>query len=288
VKILITGSGGQVGRALRDAVPAGIDVVPLSHAELDIASEAAVLDCVRRHEPDVILNAAAYTAVDRAETEPDAAHRANAQGPRNLALAARASGARLITLSTDYVFDGTSCVPYTPEARPNPLGAYGESKRAGEEAVREALPDRSVILRTSWVYAATGANFLRTMLRVMEQGTVRVVADQVGTPTSARTVADVIWRMVVRPDITGIHHWTDAGVASWYDFAVAIAEEAVEAGMLPGNPTVVPISTDEYPTRARRPQYSVLDKRSLARALGITPVHWRQRLREVIGEMKRA
>jgi dTDP-4-dehydrorhamnose reductase len=184
------------------------------------------------------------------------------------------------------VFDGAASVPYRPEAATNPLSVYGATKLAGERAVLEGLPGRSVVLRTAWVYAAEGANFVRTMLRVMKaNGTVRVVADQVGTPTAARGLAEAIWQLVAKPEITGIHHWTDAGVASWYDFAVAIAEEGELLGLVPPDVTVTPIATAEYPTPARRPSYSVLDKTSLT-SRGLTPLHWRKRLRSVLGEMK--
>jgi dTDP-4-dehydrorhamnose reductase len=285
VKVLITGSGGQVGRSLLDSVPAGAVAEGLSHKDLDITDESAVTSCLQRLRPDVIVNAAAYTAVDRAETEPDLAQRGNADGPRHLALAARGIGARLIHISTDFVFDGKSSVPYAPDAPTNPLSTYGRTKRAGEEAVLQALPDTSVVLRTAWVYAAKGSNFLLTMLRIMgAKGAVKVVADQIGTPTSARSVADAIWKIAQLPEVKGIHHWTDAGVASWYDFAVAIAEEAAQRGLLPPTVEVTPIVTAEYPTPARRPGYSVLDKRSLL-AFGIAPVHWRRNLRAVLGEI---
>jgi dTDP-4-dehydrorhamnose reductase len=293
VKVLITGAGGQVGRILSSDAPPGVEVLACGHKDLDIADASAVSDYVRLHVPDVIINAAAYTAVDRAESEPELARKVNADGPRHLAAAAnaatgaaRAPGIRLIHLSTDFVFDGAASVPYRPEAATNPLGVYGATKLAGERAVLEGLPGRSVVLRTAWVYAAEGANFVRTMLRVMKaNGTVRVVADQVGTPTAARSLAETIWQLVAKPDVTGIHHWTDAGVASWYDFAVAIAEEGALLGLVPANVTVNPIATAEYPTPARRPSYSVLDKTSLT-SLGLTPLHWRKRLRSVLGEMK--
>jgi dTDP-4-dehydrorhamnose reductase len=294
VKVLITGAGGQVGRILSSDAPPGVEVLACGHKDLDIADASAVSDYVRLHAPDVIINAAAYTAVDRAESEPELARRVNADGPRHLAAsaaaaatgAARAPAIRLIHLSTDFVFDGAASVPYRPEAATNPLGVYGITKLAGERAVLEALPGRSVVLRTAWVYAAEGANFVRTMLRVMKaNGTVRVVADQVGTPTAARALSETIWQLVAKPDVTGIHHWTDAGAASWYDFAVAIAEEGALLGLVPPDVTVIPIATAEYPTPARRPSYSVLDKTSLT-SLGLTPLHWRKRLRSVLGEMK--
>ena len=288
MKVLIAGAAGQVGRALVDSAPAPIEVVKCSHQNLDVADERAVLSCIRSHAPDVIVNAAAYTAVDRAESEPELARRVNSDGPRYLALAAREVGARLVQVSTDFVFDGVSSIPYPPEAPTNPLNVYGVTKRAGEQAVLEVLPGRSVVLRTSWLYAAQGSNFVRTMLRLMgANGAVRVVADQVGTPTAARSLAQAIWKITERPSVTGIHHWSDAGVASWYDFAVAIADIAELRGLLAAAITVTPISTEEYPTAARRPRYSVLDTRSLA-VLGIAPVHWRRQLQSVLAELGRA
>jgi dTDP-4-dehydrorhamnose reductase len=284
-KVLITGAGGQVGRALLDAVPEDFEAVACTHAQLDIGASEAVRDCVGSQRPAVIINAAAYTAVDKAESEPDAAQRINAEGPRHLAMAARECGARLLHISTDFVFDGTASVPYRPDAATNPLSVYGRTKRDGEAAVAEVLPQHSTIVRTAWVYAATGANFVRTMLRLMRaNGAARVVADQVGTPTAARSLAEVLWRLARNPEIRGIHHWTDAGVASWYDFAVAIAEEGAELGLTPADVAVSPITTADYPTPAHRPAYSVLDKRSLA-AYGLSPMHWRKRLRAVLKEI---
>ncbi len=277
-----------MGRSLLESSPAGAEVKGCTHADLDITDGAAVQEYIGRHRPDVIVNAAAYTAVDQAESEREPARRVNTEGPRHLAVAARESGARLIHLSTDYVFDGAASVPYRPQAATNPLSVYGTTKRDGERAVLETWPDRSVIVRSAWVYAASGANFVRTMLRVMRsQGSVRVIADQVGTPTAASSLAQALWQIAERPEIRGIHHWTDAGVASWYDFAVAIAEEGAQLNLVPPSVTVTPIATEEYPTAARRPAYSVLDKRSLA-SLGLTPLHWRERLRRVLEGMAHA
>lgn len=272
---------------LLETMPGNIAAIACTHADLDISVGEAVRDCVGRHRPAVIINAAAYTAVDKAESEPDAAQRINAEGPGHLAAAARQCGARLVQISTDFVFDGAASVPYRPDSATNPLSVYGRSKRDGERAVMEALAEQSTIVRTAWVYAAVGANFVRTMLRIMRaNGAVRVVADQVGTPTSARSLAETLWRIAGTPEIRGIHHWTDAGVASWYDFAVAIAEEGAALGLLPPEITVTPITTADYPTPARRPAYGVLDKRSLA-SYGLSPIHWRQRLRAVLQEIPR-
>jgi dTDP-4-dehydrorhamnose reductase len=288
VKVLITGAEGQVGGLLARTAPQGVDVIGCGRDRLDVGDAAAVRQCVLGERPDVILNAAAYTAVDKAESERELARRVNTEGPRNLAAAARECDARLIHLSTDFVFDGRASRPYPPEAQTNPLGVYGRTKRDGEVAVLDALGDRSTIVRTAWVYGAKGANFFLTILRVLrERSAARVVADQVGTPTAARSLAEVLWRIAARPDIRGIHHWTDAGVASWYDFAVAIAEEGAERGWFPRSVTVTPITTEEYPTPASRPSYSVLDKRTLV-ALGFPQAHWRERLRGVFAEMPHA
>jgi dTDP-4-dehydrorhamnose reductase len=288
MKILVTGAAGQVGRALIGCAPPTAQVFACGHSELDITSERAVKAYVLLHRPDVIVNAAAHTAVDRAEAEPDLARRINADGPRYLAGAAAASAARMIQLSTDFVFDGASSTPYRPDSTTRPLSVYGLSKRAGEESVLGALPEHSVILRTAWVYDASGRNFLTTILRVLQsKGSARVVADQIGTPTAARSVAAAIWQLIEEPAINGIHHWTDAGVASWYDFAVAIREEAEQLQLLPKGTTVIPITTAEYPTAARRPPCSVLDKSSLV-ASGFVPMHWRTRLRGVLAEIKSA
>jgi dTDP-4-dehydrorhamnose reductase len=288
MKVLITGAGGQVGRALISCTPRDVQPIPCTRTELDIADESVVRDRVRRAAPDLIINAAAYTAVDRAEAQAAEAYRINADGAGNLARAALESGAVLIQLSTDFVFDGRSSSPYRPDSPTGPLSVYGKSKLAGEATVLERLPGRAVVLRTAWIYASEGQNFVRTMLRLMrEQGSVRVVADQVGTPTAAASVAEAIWAIAARPDIRGIHHWTDAGVASWFDFAVAIAEEAVQLGILSQEPAVVPITTAQYPTAARRPAYSVLEKSSLL-SLGLAPTHWRKRLRTVLREVEHA
>jgi dTDP-4-dehydrorhamnose reductase len=286
MKVLIAGANGQVGRALLESVPAAVGAIGLTRSDLDISDRQAVLSAMQSHRPDLIINAGAYTAVDKAESEPEAAERANALGPHNLALAAGEAGARLLHLSTDFVFDGTACRPYAADAPTNPVSTYGRTKRAGEEAITQTLPLRSVVLRTAWVYAAEGNNFVRTMLRLMAaKGAVRVVADQVGTPTAANSLAEVIWALAARPDISGIYHWTDAGVASWYDFAVAIAEESAALGLLPPQVRVDPIATEEYPTPAKRPSYSVLDKRALLAKVAVPACHWRTHLRTVLRQI---
>jgi dTDP-4-dehydrorhamnose reductase len=288
LRVLVTGAQGQVGSALLASAPGAFIVRGVGHAELDISRQDDIERTIADFQPGVVVNAAAYTAVDRAEAEQESAARINVEGAANLARAAAAANARLIHISTDFVFDGQRASPYRPDDEPAPLCVYGATKLAGERAIRAVLPDATIV-RTAWVYAATGQNFVRTMLRLMrERGRVSVVADQVGTPTSAASLAEVLWQFAAKPDLTGTFHWTDAGVASWYDFAVAIAEEALAAGLLSAQPVVEPITTRDYPTAARRPAYSVLDKRATLAALGVRSVHWRERLRTVIQELSRA
>ena len=287
MKVLVTGAGGQMGRDLIETRPRGVDAVGLGHGELDIGDRHAVFEIARKYEPAVIVNAAAYTAVDRAEDEQEKAYETNRDGAGYVAGAAQSVGARLIHISTDYVFDGTKSSPYRPEDAIRPLGVYGASKAAGEERVREASNDTALIVRSSWLYAAEGNNFVNTMLRLMsERGEVRVVADQTGSPTWVRTVAQAIWNFMAKPKLAGIYHWTDAGEASWHDFAVAIEEEGNDIGLLKRRCAVVPIRTEDYPTRAKRPIYSVLDKTSTSEALGYTPPHWRESLRQMLKEKR--
>lgn len=285
MRALIAGAGGQLGKALAAAVPRGIVATPLTRAELDITDAASVAAAVEACRPDVIVNAAAYTAVDRAETEVDAAYRCNRDAPAVLAAIAAARRLRLVHIGTDFVFDGRASSPYAPSHPLAPLGVYGASKAAGEAAVHQALRE-ALIVRTAWVYGAHGTNFLRTMLRLMrERSEVRVVADQVGTPTHVASLARAVWALAGAGE-AGIHHFTDAGVASWYDFAVAIQEEAIEAGLLERALPIIPIRTADYPTPATRPAYSVLDKTETYAALGQPAAHWRIELRTALRELK--
>ena len=285
MNVLITGAGGQLGRALIALAPEQAMVRGVSHAQLDVADPRAVDAVLRDFRPDVLVNAAGFTRVDDAETEREAAERANAIGPAVLAAACRSAGAWLVQVSTDYVFDGAQSRPYTPDAAPHPLSVYGKTKLLGEAAVIRELPSQSTVVRTSWLYAADGRNFLTTMLRLMQtRSRLTVVSDQIGAPTSVTGLARVLWAFTLRR-ASGLHHWCDSGVASWYDFAVAIAEEAVTLGVLASSPPILPIAGADYPTRARRPAYSLLEKRDTERLLGITAPHWRQSLREVLGAL---
>lgn len=282
MKVLLTGANGQVGRALQATAPAGAVVIATDIGELDICDGAAVAALVAREQPDIIFNAAAFTAVDRAETEEALAQRLNADAVAHLADAARDCGALLAHISTDFVFDGRSGSPYPPAAAPNPLSAYGRTKLAGERAAGED----ALILRTAWVYSVDGGNFVKTMLRLMaERDELRVVADQIGTPTLATGIATTLWALAGARR-TGIFHHTDSGAASWYDFAVAIHEEALAQGLLSRPIRIVPIATEDYPTPARRPAYSVLDKRATIAAIGAPAPHWRNNLRVMLKELK--
>lgn len=289
MRVLVTGRGGQVAEALLKLKPADAETTALGRAELDVGDREAVLARVAVLKPALIINAAAYTAVDKAESEREQAFRVNGAGPGHLAEAAREQGARLLHVSTDFVFDGKAQAPYKPDAPTAPLGAYGASKLEGERRALESSRGDALVLRTAWVYAARGHNFVRTMLRLMgERGTVRVVKDQLGSPTWADSVAQALWAAADRPDFRGAHHWTDAGIASWYDFALAIAEEARTQGLLKGAVEVLPITTAEYPTPARRPAYSALDRTSAEAVLGLRPAPWRDNLKKMLSELKDA
>lgn len=287
-KILVFGAGGRVGNRLALSVPAEIDGKFLTRAECDITDAQAVKFAIEAARPQVIINAAAYTAVDDAESDPARAFAVNGAGPRNVATAAASVKARVIHISTDYVFDGETSSPYRPQDKPKPLNVYGKSKLEGEIAVRDCSP-RSLVIRTSWLYDTEGRNFLRAVLDRMIGGQpLRVVADQIGSPTSAAGLARTIWVCATRPDIEGIHHWAGLGRASWHEFAVAIQEIAVSLGVVKTSVPIAAVSSAEYGTPARRPQFSVLDSSALAAALGRAPAPWREALAESLGQETRA
>jgi dTDP-4-dehydrorhamnose reductase len=285
--VLVAGAGGQVGRRLLASAPREADVVACDRRALDIADAAAIGPALERIQPDVIINAAAYTAVDRAESEPEVALATNATGPENLALAARELGARVLHISTDYVFDGRGSRPYLPDDQTGPLGVYGRTKLQGEAAVIRILSARATVVRTSWLYDAQGHNFFNTMLRLMsERGSVRVVNDQIGSPTAVGSLCRVLWKFALAGNLGGrIYHWTDGGAASWFEFARAIARQGAARGLLADGVAVTPISTFEYPTPARRPPYSLLDCRSTVSALGLSQRPWEEELGTVCDEL---
>jgi dTDP-4-dehydrorhamnose reductase len=302
IKVLLTGPGGQLGQALAASLPASVQLVALGRDQLDLADAAACRAAVLTHRPDWVLNAGAYTAVDRAESEPELAWAVNAAAPGALAGALGELGqGRLLQLSTDFVFNGEQGTPYRPEQPPTPLGVYGASKAAGEQAALAALGGGAQVLRTSWVYGPVGRNFCLTMLRLHQQRAaagepLAVVADQVGCPTAttgAHGLAAACWRLITHVEagsdaaepLPPILHWSDAGAASWFDFALAIGELGLAAGLLPQAAEVVPITTAQYPTPAHRPGYSLLDCTATRTALGLQPLPWRAALVQVLAEL---
>ena len=275
MNILITGANGQLGRSLRRLG----GVSPHNYlftdvAELDITDAAAVLRTVEERRIDVIVNCAAYTDVERAEEDEPTAELLNHKAAGNLAAAAKATGATLFHVSTDYVFDGTAHTPYTEDGTPSPLGAYGRPKLAGERAVM-ASGCRYLIFRTAWLYSEYGNNFLKTMLRLTsERDTLQVVFDQIGTPTYAGDLALAIFSIIESERYAGnegVYHFTDEGVCSWYDFATEIAAAAGHDSC-----HIIPCHTSEFPTKAARPAYSVLDKTKIKTTFQMDIPHWRE------------
>jgi dTDP-4-dehydrorhamnose reductase len=277
MKVLIFGAGGQVGRSLRASAPEGAVITAIDNDVLDLTDDRAIEPYIRSIAPNLIINAAGYTAVDKAENERDLVYAINATAPGAMACAATEIGARFIHISTDFVFDGTAHLPYLPDAPTSALSVYGRSKAAGEVEVL-AAGGNALTVRTAWVYSAGGANFVETMLKLMSsRQQLNVVADQIGTPTHAESLARAIWALAAT-DHRGMVHFTDAGVASWYDFAVAIYDLGTAAGLLDSVVRINPIPTSAYPTPAARPHYSVLDKSATWDLLGYTADHWRHEL----------
>jgi dTDP-4-dehydrorhamnose reductase len=283
MKTLLIGAGGQVGYELARQLPASDLLVttrsgeppfePLAGTALDVCDIDAIRALILEHRPALVVNASAYTAVDRAESEAELAFGINAEAPRAMAEACERIGARFVHYSTDYVFDGTAHVPYPTDAMTAPIGVYGHSKRKGEEAVLASGAD-ALVLRTAWVYAMRRQNFLRTMLRLAgKRDELRVVDDQVGSPTPAWLVARLTLELLERGAAAGVHHVVARGEVSWCGFARAIFDEATRRGLLSRAPRVLPIPSSAYPTPARRPDYSVLDTRGLTQ-LGIEIPQW--------------
>jgi dTDP-4-dehydrorhamnose reductase len=294
VTFLLLGANGQVGNELRRSLAAMGEIVPTTRSGqlpdggrcevADFDQPDTLVELVERIRPTIVINAAAYTVVDKAEDDIEAAFRANAEVPGVLARECADRGIPLVHYSTDYVFDGRGTRPYREDDATSPLGVYGASKLAGEEAVREA-GGRHVILRTAWVYGRYGHNFLRTMLRVgAERDELRVVADQRGTPTPASLIADVTAELLRKQTpVSGTFHLTPRGETSWHGFAEAIFDEAVARGLLARAPRVLAITTADYPTRAQRPSYSRLDVGKLEQQLGHPLPDWRTGLQQMLG-----
>jgi dTDP-4-dehydrorhamnose reductase len=276
-KILITGAGGQLGSEIHSLSGrfADREFVVTDFQELDITDRQAVLAFVGQGHYYAVINCAAYTAVDKAESDKEKAYLINETGARHLAEAAAQTGAKFIHISTDFIFDGTHCMPILEDDKPGPLSVYGASKLAGERAVQQANPD-SLIFRTSWVYSSFGGNFVKTMLRLCtERENLSVIFDQIGTPTYARDLAQVILDTLdtaIDKKISGVYNYSNEGVASWYDFAIAIRDIA---GL---KTKIAPIETIQYPTPATRPKYSVLNKKKVKDTFGLEIPYWRESL----------
>jgi len=289
-RILLFGSNGQLGTELVRMLGPREQFVALTRRQVDLQNEASVREAIRAHQPAVILNAAAYTAVDRAESEESAAFAVNAHSPAAMAAEAARRNAWLVHFSTDYVFDGSGTRPWREDDLPHPLNVYGRSKLAGEQAIAASRCNH-LIFRTSWVYAAHGANFLRTMLRLAAQRpSLNIVDDQIGAPTSAKELARAITAILPQLEPgsllspqTGLYHMTCTGSTSWCGFAAAIFERVKHRTVVPA---VVPIPTEQYPTPAARPRNSVLDCSKLARAFGVHLADWREALDEVLAELE--
>ena len=272
-KILITGANGQLGTELAKLLP---EALLTDVADLDITDFQAVQSFVQERQIKTIINAAAYTAVDKAEDEPLVAQKINVQGPENLAK----TGCKIIHISTDYVFDGTNHQPYRPEDKTNPVSVYGKTKAEGENAVLKNAPTAAII-RTAWLYSPYGNNFVKTMRRLgAERDTLNVVADQIGTPTYAADLAKAIKQILpqLNEQTKGIYHFTNEGVCSWYDFAVEIMRLSKLSCK------VLPMTSAEYPTKAQRPFYSVLDKNKIKKTFHLEIPHWKESLEQCLNQ----
>lgn len=284
-KFLITGANGQVGYWLAKKLQNNSEFLALTRQELDIADKDAVNKIVSNFHPDVVINASAYTAVDKAESEPEIAHAVNVVGAKNLAKISREIGAKMIHISTDYVFDGQGDVPYKETDETNPQGVYGSTKLEGEIAVLQENPS-SVILRTAWVFGEHGHNFVKTMIRLAKQkDSLGIVADQIGSPTYAGDIADTLiaiaYRLIAGDEHYGIYHYSGHPYVSWADFAREIFEQAFEQGVIDKKPVVNDIATTKYPTPAKRPANSRLDLQKIYQDFGIKPSDWQNALKNI-------
>lgn len=284
-KVLVTGANGQLAQELIKQVPQNIELICATRDQLNIANEQELKLFLMEHQPDTIINAAAYTAVDHAESDVDTAESVNVAAVDNLARLA-GPDCYLLHISTDFVFSGEKNTPYTTEDKAVPQSVYGATKLSGEQKLMDAKPNNSAIIRTSWVYSAHGKNFVKSMLKFMsERDQLNIVIDQVGTPTWTKGLAEACWAACAGK-IEGVYHWSDAGVASWYDFAEAIQKLGLQYGLLKSEVELKPIPSSGYPLPATRPAYSVLDKRKILAALpGLKNVHWLRQLEKMFKEL---
>ena len=285
MNVVVLGSNGQLGRSLIASMPDGVHVTGLDLPDVDITNRRSVSRAFRELRPAVIVNAAAYTAVDQAESDADTAHLVNAVGARITAEEACNLRAKYWYVSTDFVFDGRKSEPYSPGDAPGPLSVYGSSKLKGEEAVLDATQGEACVIRTAWLYSRFGKNFVKTMLNLMaEREELRIINDQTGTPTWATSLAQALWKGVQEGRATGIHHYTDFGRATWFEFAVAIYRTARKLGQLRSETKLIPVASNEYQTDAVRPRFSVLDCSGTYEALGIVAERWQHNLELMLME----
>lgn len=286
--IVVIGKNGQLAWELAQLSNDGVIITCLGRKQVDITCEQSISDALIQCKAHAVINASAYTAVDQAETDIENAYKINSLGVKNLALVCKNLSLHLVHISTDFVFHGDKGSPYLPDDPIEPLGIYGASKAEGERAITDIIPNNACIIRTAWVYSTYGNNFVKTMLKLMtEKPELGIISDQIGSPTYAKDLAKICL-LAAEKKTCGIYHWTDSGVASWYDFAIAIQEIAIEKSLLTHTIPIKPIRTIDYPTPAARPSYSVLDKTQTVNAFIEQPmVHWRTQLALMIDELKK-
>lgn len=286
MKIVVIGKSGQLAWELSQLPSTENEIICLGRTDADLTNASSLVDTLKAHQAEAVINASAYTAVDKAESDIENAYALNTQAVGNLAQSCKVLSIPFVHVSTDFVFHGDKGTPYLPNDEINPLGVYGASKAEGEQLIIECYPENSAIIRTSWVYSTHGNNFVKTMLNFMNtKPELGIISDQIGSPTYAKGLAEVCISGIENK-LIGIHHYTDTGVASWFDFAIAIQHTGLELGLLDKKIPIKPISTSQYPTPAKRPHYSVLDKSSLVEALPeISLLHWQEQLRNMMTEL---
>ena len=299
MKVILTGSTSQLGHAIISNKPKNIDLLAFSRKELDLTSKKECTDVINKNNPDWIINAAAYTKVDLAEDYGELAMTINSKAPEIFSKVLKDKGGKLIQISTDYVFNGSVNTPYNTNNKRNPLGQYGLSKASGEQAIERIFSKSGqyIILRTSWLMGPIGENFIKTMLKLhSSRNKIEVVYDQIGSPTSTFSLARICWEIIRQySDLSNKDkvlpsklHWSNAGIASWYDLAVAIGEISLELGLISKVAEVIPILSCEYPSKAKRPNYSVLNCSLTSTTLNVKPTYWREDLKDILTQIKQA
>ena len=289
--LLLTGSQGQLGSTFlllfkSSSLTQRFNLHQVDINDFDLTDQQATLSALSFYSPSIILNCGAYTAVDEAEDNPELAEKINGESVGLISNWCADNSCRLIHISTDFVFDGSKTEPYLPDDKTNPLGVYGQTKVRGERHILKRLPDNGVIIRTSWLYSEFGSNFVRTMINLMsKEAEINVVDDQIGSPTSTYSLSKVLMRLIERKDVSGIFHWCDGGSISWHKFAEHIRNSALNQGILQRKSRLRPILTSEYPTKAKRPKYSVLDRSGIVDQMNIDRTEWKSELDKVISKI---